>query len=61
MLCSVLYEHEHDFLVGCFPKWGQICHRSEIILAKKGRFIHVRSQISWYVCSMYEINSNGAS
>jgi hypothetical protein len=23
------------------------------ILAKKGRFIHVRSQISWYVCSMY--------
>jgi hypothetical protein len=23
------------------------------IRAKKGRFIHVRSQISWYVCSMY--------
>jgi hypothetical protein len=23
------------------------------ILAKKGRFIHVRSQILWYVCSMY--------
>ncbi len=23
------------------------------ILAKKGRFIHVRSQISWYVWSMY--------
>jgi hypothetical protein len=23
------------------------------ILAKKGRFIHVRSQISWNVCSMY--------
>ncbi len=23
------------------------------IFAKKGRFIHVRSQISWYVCSMY--------
>jgi hypothetical protein len=23
------------------------------ILAKKGRSIHVRSQISWYVCSMY--------
>ncbi len=23
------------------------------ILAKKGQCIHVRSQISWYVCSMY--------
>ena len=32
---------------------GNLCHRFEIILGKKGRFIHVRSQISWYVCSMY--------
>jgi hypothetical protein len=29
-------------------KRGNLCHPFEIILAKKGRFIHVRSQISWY-------------
>jgi hypothetical protein len=39
-------------------QWGNLCHLGSfapqnIQLAKKGRFIHVRSQISWYVCSMH--------
>ena len=41
--------------------FGDVSHTTETymspfwnhILAKKDRFIHVRSQISWYVCSMY--------
>jgi len=37
-----------QFLTG-----SNLCHCFEIIFAKKGRFIHVRSKISWYVCSMY--------
>jgi hypothetical protein len=38
-------------------KWGNLYYNVTLlksyILAKKGRFIHVRSQISCYVCSMY--------
>ena len=55
-------KNRHDDLAQIFNSYWWISSSKEVIymspfwnhiLSEKGRFIHVCSQISWYVCSMY--------